>query len=166
MSSRERRDVAAPGVEALAGVEAFRDLPPEALARLAEGARRCVYAPGSVLMCQGDPADCVHVIVRGRVRVEQAMPALQVEPVLLGELGPGEVVGEMGVLDDGQRSATVTAQEETETLALGADLLAAVLVQYPRVSAALLRLMSRRLRSTNELVQRLLEKRRDWLGPW
>jgi CRP-like cAMP-binding protein len=117
-------------------------------------------------MRQDDPSDCLHVIARGRVQVSRAIPKAGAEPALLTELGPGDVVGEMGVLDAAPRSATVTAVEPTDTICISADLISAIMLQYPRVSDALFQLMSERIRSTEELADCLLQKSHNWLGPW
>ena len=77
------------------------------------------FEAGSVLMRQGDDSDCMHVIVSGQVRVEREEPRLG-NPILLAELGPGEIVGELGVVLGAPRSATVTALEDTETMKLRA----------------------------------------------
>jgi signal transduction histidine kinase len=100
-------------------------------------------------MREGDASDSLHIIVRGRVRVSQARPHA-VQPLVLAELGPGEVVGEMGVLDNQPRSATVTALEETDTLEvrLGGPTLDLTLLRFPDTAAVLLHIMNRRLRST------------------
>lgn len=153
-------------VAVMAGVAAFHDLPERALTLLAGGARRCEYEPGAILMRQGDASDCLHVIASGRVRVEKSVPEAGSEPVLLGELGPRDLVGEMGVLDDAPRSATVRAVERTETLTLSPDLLAVIMIQYPRVSGALLRIVSERVRNNKELTERMQRKDPSWLGPW
>jgi CRP/FNR family cyclic AMP-dependent transcriptional regulator len=105
-------------------------------------------------MRQGDDADVLQVILSGRVRVERSAGAGSA-PIVLAELGANDVVGEMGVLDGGPRTATVTALEETRTLELHRTLLTVVLIQYPDIAADLLRTLSLRLRSTNELVDAL-----------
>jgi len=64
----------------------------------------------------------------------------------------------MGLLDGGPRSATVTAIEDTETLELHATVMAVVVMQYPLVAAALLRTLSRRLRSADELADALARR--------
>jgi CRP-like cAMP-binding protein len=76
----------------------------------------------------------------------------------LAELGAGDVIGEMGLLDNAPRSATVTALEDTETLELHATVMALVVMQYPQVAAALLRILSRRLRSADELADALARR--------
>jgi len=137
----------------LAEVEIFRPLPDDAREALASRGQRRRYASDEVLMRQGDPSEVMHVVLSGRVRVERDQTGEGT--VLLAELGPNEVVGEMGVLDHAPRSATVTAMEATETLELHATALAVVLIQHPAVAAILLRTLSRRLRGADELVEQL-----------
>lgn len=140
----------------LAGVALFKELPEPGLQTLAERGRPKHFATGDVIMRQGDASDTLHVITRGRVRVgrDQAGEA----PLVLAELGVGDVVGEMGLLDKAPRSATVTALEATETLELHATVVALVLMQHPQVAAALLRTLSRRLRTADELADALARR--------
>lgn len=105
-------------------------------------------------MRQGEQGDAMQVILSGRVRVERTPPGETVAR-LLAELGPNDVVGEIGVLDGGPRTATVTALQETRTLELHRTLLAVVLIQHPDVAAELLRTLSQRLRSTDEILDTL-----------
>ena len=113
--------------------EAFRGIPPDSVGRLMLQARRHTFRPGSQLMRQGDVGESMYVIVRGCVRVERVHSSLTL-PLVLADLGAGEVVGEMGVLDASQRVATVTAIEQTEALEVTADALRQVLDEYPSAS--------------------------------
>ena len=140
----------------LDGVALFKELPEPGLQMLAERGRPRHFAAGDVIMRQGDASDALHVVTRGRVRVEREQPAKT--PLLLAELGPGDVIGEMGLLDGGPRSATVTAVEDTDTLELHATVMAVVVMQFPQISAALLRTLSRRLRSADELADSLARR--------
>ncbi len=140
----------------LAGVTLFKELPEQGLQTLAERGRPRHFATGEMIMRQGDTSDALHVITRGRVRVEREQPGDT--PLVLAELGAGDVVGEMGLLDSAPRSATVTAIEATETLELHAALVALVVMQYPQVAAALLRVLSHRLRSADELADALASR--------
>src|SRR5437899_10017004 len=117
----------------LENVEIFRGVPAEELDRLAAAGIRSVFAIGALLTQQGDPADSIHVIVNGAVRVERSHPDLT-EPVELARLGAGEVVGEIGVLDGGVRTATVVAIEDTETLQLSAEQLVQTILRHPEVT--------------------------------
>ena len=136
-------------LDVLAQTEGLHHLPSEALARLADLGRPRHFPAGAVLLRQGDPSDHLHVILTGRVRIARERRDDRA-PVLLRELGAGEVVGEMGLLDEAPRSVTVTALESTETLELGLSDLAVAIVESPALAAALLRMLSRRLRTLTE----------------
>ncbi len=144
-------------LDMLIQVAPLRVLPVAGLARLAEQGHRRSFGPGTQLMRQGDISDCLHIIIAGRVRVTRSHPQIR-RPVVLAELGPDGVVGEMGVLDHEPRSATVTALNTVETLELDAMTLARVVLDHPEVGVALLRLLSRRLRNTGELMERLARR--------
>jgi CRP/FNR family cyclic AMP-dependent transcriptional regulator len=129
----------------------FDELPSEGREQLIASAQHRFYHPGSRLMEQADASDSIYVIVAGRVRVERSDPRIE-RPLVLAELGPGEIVGEMGVLDGSPRSASVVALDATETMEFDAGVIAATIQSHPGVAAALLRICSRRLRATNDLV--------------
>ena len=141
----------------LTQVDLFAPLPPTGLTRLAQQGKARHFPAGSRLMHQGNVGDSLYIIVEGQVSVERSHPAL-LEPVQLAELGPGEVVGEMGLLDREPRTATVTAVKDTEALELDADTLEQTILEYPEVGTALLRVLSHRLRNTDELVERQLHR--------
>ncbi len=143
--------------ETLGELRLFQSLPLDGLTRLAEQGRPRRFPVGSQLLRQGEHGDSLFIIVQGRVRVERSHPHL-LRPVLLAELGPGEVVGEIGVLDGEPRTATVTALKETDTIELGTPALTQTIVDHPEVGAALLRVLSRRLRTADELLEHLAAK--------
>ena len=135
----------------LSDVGLFRDMP-EAFTRHTIGsAKRRVFPAGRTLMRQGEPSDVMHIILVGRVQVKRSHPDLP-EPTVLAELGPGETVGEMGVLDNEPRSATVVALETTTTLELSATDLIGALLTHQDLAVTLLRSLSTRICSTNELM--------------
>lgn len=134
-------------------VHLFRPIPQAGLAKLAERGVPRRVGRGEVLMRQGEPSQTMFVVASGRLQVERALP--DERELVLAELGAGDVVGEMGLLDGGPRSATVTALEDSEVLEIHATALSVVLIEYPAVGNALLRILSRRLRSTDELVEQM-----------
>jgi CRP-like cAMP-binding protein len=146
-------------LDVLAQAEMFKGIPFDGLAQLARNGIKRNFSSGSELMRQGDISDAMYVILAGRVRVERTVPQMP-EPVVLAELGPGQVVGEMGLLDHEPRSATVTAIEDTEAVELDDLALAQTVLRYPEVGTALLKLLSERLRSTDELAMELLRRAR------
>ena len=147
------------GIELLERVDLFRSIPPEGIAHLAERGTSRRFAAGEVLMRQDEASSTMFVILSGRVRVERALPSEGA--VGLAELGPGDVVGEMGLLDRAPRSATVTAIEPTQALEIHATALAFVLIEYPEVATALLRTLSHRLRTTDELVEEMSRRQAE-----
>ena len=138
----------------------FQGIPLDGLSALAQQGRTRRFVAGQVLIRQGEPSDVMYVIAQGRVRVERSHPALT-EPVALNELGAGETVGEMGLLDGGPRSATVVALEDTEALELTASAVAATLVEFPQAARSLLYTLSSRLRSTDELVAEATRREKE-----
>jgi CRP-like cAMP-binding protein len=100
----------------------------------------------------------MYVIVRGRVRRERSHPSLS-EPAEVLELGPGESVGELGVLDLTPWPETVTAIEETEALELSALLLAETMLLYPVPAVGLLSSLSRSVRTLADLEERVQDLR-------
>jgi len=67
--------------------------------------------PGTAVFREGEPGDCAYLIERGRVEITAELGG---EKRVLGSLGPGQVLGELAVIDNTVRSATATATEETE----------------------------------------------------
>ena len=150
---------------ALARVGVFQFLPRDVLASLAALAEERTFRPGAKLVEQGSVSLSMYALVQGRVRVERSLADFP-HPVILAELGAGGVVGEMGVLDGEPRSATVMAIEKTVALELSAATLAATVMRHPETTRELLRLLSRRLRSTDELAVQLVrgQLRREWVA--
>lgn len=122
----------------LTTVDMFTGMPVDMLARLAEEGRLRRFAPGDRLWVRGAVARSLHVILRGRVRLERRHREL-VTPMEIIECGPGEVAGAHGVLDGVLRRDDAVAADETETLELSAPALALLLVQHPRETLALRR---------------------------
>src|SRR5262249_6452013 len=98
----------------LATVPLFRSLTPEQRDRLLISATERSFAPGHVLIRESDPPERLFVILSGRVRVLEVAPDSPVE-LIVGELGEGEILGELSVLRNQPRSATVVAVERTHS---------------------------------------------------
>jgi len=121
-------------LDMLSGVALLRGIPLASLAALARLGQRRTFSPGTILIQQGAIGDSLHVLLRGRVRVERAHPQF-VEPVVLAELEPGQTAGEVGLLAGDAQPATVTVVEVTETWCVSAAALAQTLGQFPDVWA-------------------------------
>jgi len=100
----------------LIGNPAFEHVPAEHMVEVGRSGQKRLFMANSVLMTEGDASDNLYFLVRGKVVVEIGVGGPKSQ--LLAELGPGEFVGEMGVLRQKPRSATVTALSDLETLEL------------------------------------------------
>ena len=105
-------------------------LPPAVLEQVARRCLRRSYAAGSPVVCQGDRGDDYHVIVEGRVRV-------LIDGEFVRMMSRGQGFGEIALLADLARTATVEAIDDTTTLSIGrADFLSAVTGSPAASSAA------------------------------
>ncbi|HEX2173764.1 MAG TPA: cyclic nucleotide-binding domain-containing protein [Dehalococcoidia bacterium] len=141
-------------LQVLSTVHIFRGIPPDVIAEIAEHGRLLRFPRGSGIVRQGDASESLYVILKGHARVERSHPQI-IRPVLLASLGPGDVAGEMGILDNEPRSATVLAETDVEALEIPGVILGRLIVQRPDLGAALLKILSRRLRSTDDLLAKL-----------
>jgi len=135
--------------DVLARVGILGSLPTDVLIRLAEVGERRLFRAGDVLLRQGEPSTSLHIIVAGQVQVERERA--DGTSLVLSAFGPGEVVGEMGLLDDAPRSATVIATADTETLEFGLAPIATLMAQYPVLARVVLRSLIQRLRRMTTL---------------
>lgn len=109
MRDLDRRLTAPPELELLRAVAVFADLPAPAMERLAHAAERVQVPAGETVVAEGGSSDRFYVIVSGEVEVTQRGRVLRTE-------GPGEFFGEIGLLRDVVRTATVTATTACELL--------------------------------------------------
>jgi CRP-like cAMP-binding protein len=124
-------------------------VPADDVRRVISIARRRTFARGEVVFHDGDPAEAMHLIVKGRfaVRVTTTLG----DTVLLSLQGPGDCFGELALLGtESSRSATVAALEPGETLSVLRGDFARLLAQNPGVSRVLLSVLAGQLRRSNE----------------
>ena len=129
----------------------FGGLPEAEIRRLVAAARRRVFRRNEVVFHAGDPADTLHLIVRGRFA--SRLTTQLGDTVTVAVQGPGEAFGELALVEVGaSRSTTVIALEAGETHAVGRDDFSRLRRQYPTVNDVLVRLLARRLRRQSELL--------------
>ncbi len=133
---------AADKVAALRAVPLFAGLPADQLARIATVARELRCAAGQLLFRQGDKDPEMYLVLAGSVVISQ-------DRRVLAELGPGEVVGEMAVLDDQPRSADGRASGELRVLELAGADLKRLMRELPGLTDALVQNLTGRLRKKN-----------------
>ncbi len=140
--------------ETLAHVDLFSTLDKKELQVLAGSCQERTYGTGSTIFTQGDTGVGLYVLKSGKIRLTQANDPDRAE-VEIGVMGPGEVMGEMALLDDLPRSATATALVDADVLVLPVWDFRGVLRQHPAMALKLLAALSRRLRKVEA-------RRREW----
>jgi CRP-like cAMP-binding protein len=123
----------------LMNVPIFKDLPAQDLQFIARSMRERVYEPGAVIVRQGDPGLGFFLIRDGRVQVSH-------DDRVIREMGPGEFFGEMALMEERPRSATVTAKTQTTCLQLVRWDFRALLKAHPDLAVRMLEVVVRRLR--------------------
>jgi len=137
--------------EALRRVPLFSTLAREQVLAIARVARRHRYERDDVIFYQDDPGDTFYVILNGQVKVSVSSPEGQ--EAILVMLDTGDSFGEFALLDEQPRSATIQATRPTEVLALRKEEFHRIIRQWPEIALGLLRVMTKRLRDTDQLVQ-------------
>ncbi len=129
------------------------DLPAEHVRELLSIARRRTFAKGEVVFHRHDPAESLHLVVRGHFGARVLTPLG--DSVLVDVVGPGQSFGELALfLPDARRSATVEALEAGETRSVFRDDFAVLQREHPGVKDVLLRLLAEQLhRSTDRVVE-------------
>jgi len=157
VAPRERATSAGDGrarrASLLATVPIFRQLSAEQRDLLLAGATEQSFTAGHVLIRESDPPDRLFVILSGRVRVLEVAPDSPVE-LIVGELGEGEILGELSVLRNQPRSATVVAVERTHCLVIPQSEFLKVLQGSAELAVSLLRMLAGRLYETDRRLSR------------
>ena len=139
--------------ELFSKVPLFEGVSPEDRAALARAATLRTYRRGETIVQQGQPGDAFYVLVRGRVAV--AIVAPDGREVVLNTLGEGDHFGEMALLDDAPRSASVIAQEKSDLAILSRAVFFDLLKSNFVLTRALLAAFSARLRRANATIEGL-----------
>ena len=137
-------------LEFLNSVPIFANLKPEQLQSLPDKLRRRHYQRGEVIFHQDDPADRMHIIVEGRVKISITSEDGREKDIALFQ--PGDCFGEMALLDGSNRSATATAIEPSDTMVLFRQDFLDFMSENPEVTSDVTTLLTRRLRNVNQML--------------
>lgn len=137
-------------VDTLSRSFVLRGLPRGELEGLASTMRRRTYRRGEPVFHQGDPGQTLHVVYRGRLKI--VLPGLHGEEAVLTIVGPGDVFGDLALLDGAPRSASVVALESVETAALSRAEFIELLRRNPVVVDGLLATLAQRIRRLTDEV--------------
>ncbi len=118
----------------LRGVSMFADLSPEFIGRLKERVELQRFAPGQVIVQQGDTADSFYLVRIGFVKVSENYPGGE---MVLAYLSRGDYFGEIGLLGGGDRAATCTALDHVELVRISGDDFRDMVAKFPGIRAGL-----------------------------
>jgi CRP-like cAMP-binding protein len=126
-------------------VPLFAGLEPAKLKLLAFSSDRVSYGAGEVLFRQGDAGDAAYVILAGtaEILVDSAQG-----PIRVAELGENSIIGEIAILCNAARTATVKAETPVETLRIRKEQFLKLLTDFPEVMIEVMRVLAERLSQT------------------
>ena len=136
----------------LTRVPVFSTLSREELTHVAQVTMPRRYDAGAVVFKEGDEGSTCYIVRSGRARAIREHP--DGRSITLAHFGPGDMFGEMAMLDGERRSATVEATEATEAIAILSADMHRLLREHPDISIKLIAALGRRLRHTNERLAR------------
>ncbi len=142
-----------PVLASLAAIPFFAGLNPESLERVAAGMRSRRFRRGEVIFHLGDPGDALFVLMSGDVKI--SLPSETGDEAILATLRPGDVFGELALLDGAPRSASATALTATETVVLPRDRFRELIATEAGVRDALLASIAGELRRLTTHVEEL-----------
>ena len=133
-------------VDLLRRIPLFASIDTSKLKLLAFTSERLTFAPGAVLFNEGERGDSAYLILSGQVDVIVASPG---GPVKVASIAQNNIVGEMALLGDMPRSATVVASEQLETLKIRKDQFFQLLRDLPQMTLEMMRELAVRLNNAN-----------------
>ena len=126
--------------QTLASVPLFAGLDARALRRLTEQGKRRTYEAGDPIIRQDAPASALYVILSGKVRVHEGN-----DGPTLTELHAGDFFGELALIEDRPRTASVSAVDETECILFVAWEFTALLKEHPEIAIPIMHALIARL---------------------
>lgn len=137
--------------DTLAHVKLFEHLDKKELRAIAQSCQERKYSAGTTLIKQGDTSAGLYILTNGTVRVTVVNDPDKPEQEM-ATLGAGEVIGEMSLLDDQPRSATVTAVDDVTALLIPVWEFRVIVRNHPETALKLLSTLSKRLRKAEQRI--------------
>jgi CRP-like cAMP-binding protein len=132
--------------ELLRRIPFFAEIEPSKLKLLAFMSERVGYDAGKTLFCQGDHADAAYLIIEGAADIIVETPS---GPLTIATLGAHDIVGEMAILCDVPRTATVRAKDRLVALRIAKDPFMRMVREFPAMAVSIMRELAHRLELTN-----------------
>lgn len=132
-------------VELLRRIPLFAKIEPSKLKLLAFASERLTFTPGQELFHQGDIGDAAYIVIDGEADILVDGPSGEIQ---VAKLGKNELIGEIAILIDVPRTATVRAAVEMTTLAISKDLFFRMVTEFPEMAVEIMRELAHRLEQT------------------
>jgi len=132
--------------DVLRRVPFFAEIEPAKLKLLAFMSERVGFDPGKTVCRQGDRADAAYLIIDGEADIILEGPA---GPIRVATLGRNEIVGEIGILCNAPRNATVQAKTRLVCLRILKDPFMRMVREFPNMAVAIMQELAHRLDATN-----------------
>ena len=134
-------------VEILKGVPIFAKIELAKLKLIAFTGERMTFAAGQELFHQGDQGDAMYVILSGIADVLIDSPGGQ---IAVAQLKKNNFVGDMAILGDVPRTATIKARESLTTLKISKDMFYRLVTEFPQMAIEMMRELAHRVEDTNQ----------------
>ena len=128
-------------------IDFFSGLDEKILKKLSDASIMRQFTKNETIVRQGEMGLGLYVIAKGHVKVDREQGGVRIQ---VAELGPEQFFGEMSLLDNKPRSATVTGIEDAECLLLTRDSFVRLMGKYPEIPIRMARVLAERLRVANE----------------
>jgi len=142
-------------VELLRRIPLFAKIEPSKLKLLAFTSERLTFPTGSTLFRQGDPGDAAYIIISGDADIIVETPS---GPLKVAQLHGNDFVGEIAILCDVPRTATVQAASQLTTLRISKDLFFRLVTEFPQMAIEIMRVLAQRLERTTADWRAVAEK--------
>ncbi len=142
-------------VERLRKIPLFAKIEPSKLKLLAFTSQRLTYNAGESLFHQGDVGDSAYIIIEGSADVVVDSPA---GPMTVATVRDNDFVGEIAILCDVPRTATITATSKLVTMRIEKELFFQLVSQFPEISIEVMRELAHRLDVTTRQLQEAVSK--------
>jgi CRP-like cAMP-binding protein len=142
-------------LESLKKLPFFKEIPENILTRIAAHSEIRELSRSDVLVREGDPSNSLFIIRQGWVKV--VAKGIQGEEIILNQCGPGQIIGEMSLIDQEARSNTIIALSPVKLIEIKYNIILELVRESPVLTMALLRDMSSRLRFANAYIEETVE---------
>jgi CRP-like cAMP-binding protein len=132
-------------VEVLRRIPLFANIEPARLKLMAFASQRMTFKPDQALCREGEPGDAAYIIVDGTADI---LKDTDEGPVKVAEVGRNAIIGEIAILIDVPRTASVVATGELTALKITKDLFYRLIADFPEMGVEIMRVLARRLEET------------------